>query len=62
MNTKNFESALDDVIKKFQEDAGTAINYCPSDEISTPLAETHKAFATALKSIKDILVAEKYQS
>lgn len=47
------------LLKKFNNDAGVAINYCPSDEISTPLAQTHEAMTTALKSIRDILVADK---
>ena len=59
MDNKNLEQSLNDVIKKFQEDAGIAINYCLSEEISTPLAETHKAMATALESIKNILIADR---
>ena len=59
MTKEAFQDALDDVIKKFRNDEGVAINYCPSDEISTPLAQTHEAMTTALKSIRDILVADK---
>ena len=47
MTKETFQDALDDVIEKFNNDAGVAINYCPSDEISTPLAQNHEPITTA---------------
>lgn len=49
MTKETFQDALDDVIEKFNNDAGVAINYCPSDEISTPLAQTHEAMTNCFK-------------
>ena len=56
VTSKEFSDTFDKIIQTFSEEAGNAINYCPTDEISTPLAETHKAVANAMESIKRLLL------
>ncbi|MCM1181483.1 MAG: hypothetical protein NC347_14605 [Clostridium sp.] len=59
MTIQQIEGAFNEIIKTFNEEAGVAISYCPSDEMSTPLAETHKALSHALDSIKNLIIADK---
>lgn len=58
MNEIQLEQTLDDVIKKFREDASKSTDYCTSETFDSFKALSD-AMTTALESLKSIILYEK---